>query len=111
MPKGLFSQGFCLLTDGQPHVGDIASVLRSHDFKVVKEVAGQKEWSFGGPSLVVAYRPEVNGFVEVDMVGRKWPDTMGNPTAETNAMHEVWLERSCMRFTQSKGETRPSPRP
>jgi hypothetical protein len=82
MPKGFFSQGFCFLTDGQTRVGDIASVLRRHDFSIVKEVAGQSEWAFGGPGLVVSYRPEVNGYVEVDLVGGRWPDTMGNPTTD-----------------------------
>ena len=37
-----------------------------------------KEWALSGPSLIVAYRPEVNGYVSVDIVDRPWPDHMGS---------------------------------
>jgi hypothetical protein len=39
-------------------------------------------WPFGGPALIVSYRPEVNGLISVDVVDRPWPDQMGDPKAD-----------------------------
>jgi hypothetical protein len=37
------------------------------------------DWAFGGPTVIVPFRPESNGFVAVDTVDRVWPDDMGDP--------------------------------
>jgi Domain of unknown function (DUF4261) len=82
MAKGLFTQGFCLLTNGQTAIEDIKFVLQSHGFEVVKETAAQSEWCFSGPSLVIPFLPEVNGYAAVDVVDQPWPDTMGDPKSD-----------------------------
>ena len=38
-------------------------------------------WITGYPAWVVAWRPEVNGYVTVDVVDAPWPDDMGDPGA------------------------------
>jgi hypothetical protein len=53
------------------------------DFSVVKTRAeGSTHWTFGGSSLVVAYRPDVNGYVAVDTIDHRWPDHMGDQKAD-----------------------------
>src|SRR5262245_343350 len=83
MPKGFFSQGVCLLTDGQTVLEDIRSALEERDFEIVKEAPAQKDWQFGGPAFVVAYLPKVNGFASVDVINQAWPDAMGDPKSDT----------------------------
>jgi Domain of unknown function (DUF4261) len=82
MAKGLFSQCFCLLTDGTPTLADLKSALQDKDFEIVKSAPPQKDWRFGGPTLVVAYLPEDNGYAAVDVVNHPWPDTMGDPKSD-----------------------------
>ncbi len=48
------------------------------EFDLVGEVRDSKDWEFSGPSLTVAYKPEINGYVSVDVVNQPWPDGMGN---------------------------------
>ncbi|HEY2589549.1 MAG TPA: DUF4261 domain-containing protein [Tepidisphaeraceae bacterium] len=79
MPKGFFSQGVVLLTDGRATIADVKSAIQSAGFAVVKEIAPQELWSFGGPTVLVPFRAEVNGSVMIDVVDRAWPDTMGDP--------------------------------
>src|SRR5262249_30301474 len=67
------------------------SELRSllTDFDTVKEVPASEHWEFSGPRLVIAYLPEVNGFVSVDVVDRPWPDHMGAPK-EAPTLFGAW---------------------
>lgn len=37
---------------------------------------------FGGPGVVIAFRPEVNGYAAVDVVNQSWPDAMGDPKSD-----------------------------
>src|SRR5262245_29023494 len=83
MAKGLFSQAVCLLTDGHTTIEDIKSVLQEKQFEVVKQVPEQKDWRFGGPTLIVALLPEVNGYAAVDVVNESWPDAMGDPKTDS----------------------------
>src|SRR5438034_3543744 len=82
MAKGLFTQGVCLLTNGQTTIDDVRSALEEKEFEIVKRAAPQKDWRFGGPTLVVAYLPEDNGYAAVDVVNQPWPDTMGDPKGD-----------------------------
>lgn len=82
MAKGLFSQCVCLLTDGTATIDDIKSALQENDFEIVKQAPAQSDWRFGGPTLVVAYEPEVNGYAAFDVVNQLWPDAMGDPKAD-----------------------------
>lgn len=83
MAKGLFSQSVCLLTDGQATLLEVTSALQRHSFEIVKEIRPLKQWQFGGPAVVVGYRPEVNGCAILDLVNRPWPDTMVHPESDT----------------------------
>ncbi|MDQ2731743.1 MAG: hypothetical protein M3Y56_08805, partial [Armatimonadota bacterium] len=39
-------------------------------------------FEYGGPSLLVPFRPEVNGFVSAEIVNHPWPDREGDPKTE-----------------------------
>jgi hypothetical protein len=82
MAKGIFTQGVCVLTDGTPKLDEIAAALEAIQFEIVKRSPEQKDWRFGGPTVVVDYRPEVNGYIAVDVVNQPWPDSMGDPKGD-----------------------------
>jgi hypothetical protein len=82
MPKGFFSQGVCLLTDGRTTIAEIKRALVEHEFQVAKEVPANENLCFSGPSLLVPFLPEVNGYASIDVVEQAWPDTMGNPASD-----------------------------
>lgn len=82
MPKGFFSQGVCLLTDGRTGVSDVRSAIEKAGFHIHREIAPNEHWSFGGPAVLIPYRAEVNGSVTVDVVNHPWPDTMGDPKSD-----------------------------
>ena len=75
--KGLFTQGIAVLFEQPVGLDELEAALA--DFDVVKRTDDSDEWAFGGPTLVVSFRPEVNGYVAVDTVSRAWPDEMGDP--------------------------------
>ena len=81
MPKGIFTQGVCVLLERTPSLAELEAALA--DFDIRQQLAVSEEWVFGGPTLVVAYRPESNGLVSVDIVDRQWPDHMGDAKNET----------------------------
>ncbi|MHB1556633.1 MAG: DUF4261 domain-containing protein [Isosphaeraceae bacterium] len=84
MAKGMFTQGMVLLTDGRTTIDDVKAALVQQGLDVVNELPAQEEWAFGGPSLVVPFRPQVNGYAAVDVVDHAWPDAMGD--AKANVM-------------------------
>lgn len=79
MAKGIFTQSMCLLTNGQAKMEDIRLALQAGGFEIIKEVMSKQNACFGGPTLVIPFLPEVNGYVAVDVVSESWPDTMGDP--------------------------------
>lgn len=81
MAKGLFAQCAVVLFENSVDIQTIAAALRD-DFTIVSENAPADSWEFGGPSLLIAYQPEKNGYVSVDVVHRHWPDHMGDPKAD-----------------------------
>lgn len=78
--KGFFTQAFAVLLDRPTSIDGVASVLSSFDVRRRAEAA--ESWAFGGPSLLLPYKPELNGIVAVDVVDRPWPDAMGDPKAD-----------------------------
>jgi hypothetical protein len=48
------------------------------DFKIVGRSKSTASWPIGGPSVIVSYRPDVNGYVSIDVVDQRWPDRMGD---------------------------------
>jgi hypothetical protein len=81
--KGMFTQSACVLLDQPVALDEVGAALQAFD--VVKKVEDKenKNWMFGGPSFVIAMRPEVNGYISVDAVDRPWPDHMGDPKKES----------------------------
>jgi hypothetical protein len=80
MAKGMFTQGVAILLEQSVSLDEIAECLKPYD--IVKRIDSSENWAFGGPSLTVGYRPDVNGYVAVDVVDRKWPDHMGDSKDE-----------------------------
>ena len=79
--KGLFTQGIGILLDREVTLDNVTDCLR--EYRVVKRLEASQEWPFGGPAVIVSYRPEVNGYVSVDIVNRPWPDDMGDSKTAT----------------------------
>ena len=86
--RGFYTQGISVLLDKETTLDSMADCLR--EYQVVSKREETQDWSFGGPTLVLAYRPEVNGYVSADVVNRRWPDYMGDPNlhAPRNARKE-----------------------
>ena len=80
MPKGMFTQGVCILLDRPVALDDIVSALAGFDIR--KRIDASESWAFGGPTVIVAWHPESNGLVSVDTVDQRWPDHMGDPQTE-----------------------------
>ncbi len=80
MPKGMYTQGVCILLDRAAPLEEVEAALSGADIRARHDAA--TSWAFGGPTLIVAYRPESNGFVAVDTVSERWPDHMGDPKKE-----------------------------
>jgi hypothetical protein len=80
MPKGLFTQTACVLLKGPVACEQLERALAL--FPVVGRQEAGPSWAFGGPTVTLAFRPEVNGLVAVDVVDQTWPDTMGDPQKE-----------------------------
>src|SRR5258708_28672391 len=80
MPKGFFTQSACILLSNPTSLEAIARLLS--EFRIVKRVEQPADPSLGGPALILAFRPEVNGYVNVDVRNRKWPDHMGDTKTE-----------------------------
>jgi len=78
--KGHFTQGVAVLLERPASLDEIESRLDS--FHVVARREPAEEWAMGGPTLLVEYRPQANGYLSVDVVDRPWPDHMGDPKQE-----------------------------
>lgn len=76
MPKGLFTQSACVLLSQATSLDAIAPLLS--EFQIVKRVDQTENENQSGPRLILAFRPEVNGYMTVDVRNRTWPDHMGD---------------------------------
>ena len=82
MAKGFFTQGVVVLLEKPIPLDSLTGVLG--DFEIVGREEHSDDWLMSGPSLTLAFRPEVNGFVSIDLVGQTWPDGMGDPQHEAS---------------------------
>src|SRR4029453_5302995 len=78
--KGFYTQGLAIFLGQAVTLDAIEEHLTG--FTVGNRGEGSTSWAIAGPSLVVAYRPEVNGYVSVDITDHRWPDSMGDPQSE-----------------------------
>lgn len=81
MAKGFFTQGVAVLFEKAPSRAALRAALEPA-FEIAREDDGGDGWAHGSDGLIVTYRPDVNGYVNVDVVHRPWPDHMGDPTKE-----------------------------
>jgi len=82
--KRFYTQGLAILLRQAVTLDAIEELLT--DFTVVKRTEASTIWTIAGPTLLLAYRPEVNGYVSVDVVDHCWPDRMGDPETDP----DVW---------------------
>jgi hypothetical protein len=78
--KRFFTQGACVLLS-RPATLDEVGLLLS-EFPIAKRIEQGTTLEMLGPSFTVAFRPEVNGYLTVDVQERPWPDHMGDPQRE-----------------------------
>lgn len=80
MPRGFFTQTVCILLSRSTDLAEVEPLLG--EYRISKRVDASESAELAGPTLIVPFRPEVNGYVCVDLQGQRWPDHMGDPKAE-----------------------------
>jgi hypothetical protein len=86
--KGFFTQCVCILLEKEVPLSEIESAL-SHLEVARRDVQTGSSW-MSSDSLIIPFRPEVNGFMILDVVGQKWPDHMGDPK-KVPELFAAWL--------------------
>ena len=76
MPNRFFTQSASVLLSKATSLDAIVPLLS--EFVIAKRTDNILDPELSGPSLVLAFRPEVNGYVSVDIRNKKWPDDMGD---------------------------------
>jgi len=79
--KGSFTQGVAVLLERAVDVPDLREYLRA--FEIARTIERSGDSWMGAPGLTIAMRPEVNGYVVVDVIDRPWPDAMGDPKQDS----------------------------
>lgn len=91
MAKGFFTQGATLLTNGHTTLNQVRDALRQQGFDIInEEFPAREEWAFGGPTVIIRFLPQVNGYAIVDLVNGTWPDGMGDPKSDPSTF-SAWL--------------------
>jgi Domain of unknown function (DUF4261) len=85
--KGFFSQGLVVLLSKPVALEEIEELIDGHG--ELSRKPASESWEISGPTILVPYRPEVNGYVSLDLVDRAWPDEMGHPQ-ETPILFGSW---------------------
>jgi len=86
MAKGLFTQGICVLLEHAVDLSKIESSLSGF------EIVGRHEASSAEDptcTLVLRFRPEVEGHILVSLSPNPWPDDMGDPE-DTPELFVAW---------------------
>jgi len=86
MPKGFFTQAAYVLFPGAVSVEALDGSLRRYGVSKVQsaEAAVDGGWMGGFASVLVPFRPEVNGYIAVSAIGRRYPDGMGDPKTDVD---------------------------
>ncbi len=103
--KGHYTAGVCVLFDQSVDIQDVIRALRDFDLVGRAEDPDPEKWMFGGPSVAIGYRPEVNGLVVVDAVNHPWPDNMGDPKSGQQ-LFGAWMLGHLGPFTFPDGLSR-----
>jgi hypothetical protein len=99
--KGFFTASACVLFERAVAFEQLEDALTG--FEIVKRVPPEvTNPVFGGPTLIVAFRPDINGYVAVDTVDKPWPDHMGDPKTEA-MLFGAWTTGHLGPFTFPEG--------
>jgi hypothetical protein len=81
MPKGFFTQAAYLLLEQAFPVATLQRALQRHDVLRAHEAVGgaNSGWMGGFANVLLPLRREVNGYLTVDLIERRYPDGMGDP--------------------------------
>jgi hypothetical protein len=74
--KDFFTACACVLFDRDPGLDPVAVALTAAGHEVALRLEAHEHWQFSGPSLFVAFRPEVFGYARIDLIDRPWPDDL-----------------------------------
>jgi len=78
MPAGMYMQAVAVLLKEKVTRDQVEAALK--DYQILKRVDAEKgKTHFSRDTLILPYRPEVNGLVSVSLYPHPWPDTMGDP--------------------------------
>ena len=105
--KGHYTACVCDLFDHDITIEEITEALASFDIVGRAEDPDPEAWMFGGPSIAIAYRPEAQGLVVVDVVNQPWPDPMGDPKKDPK-LFGAWMLGHFGPFTFPDGLSRAS---
>lgn len=85
--KGYFTQGVAVLLKAPLELAQLKSYLDG--FELVETREASASWQMAGPSLILEYRPELDGHIQIDLVDKPWPDSMGGMN-EDPALFAAW---------------------
>jgi hypothetical protein len=80
MPRGKFTQCFCVLLKETVTLDAVLEALKS--FTIRGTQTRGEPWPLGASTINVEFRPEVNGIAQIDIIDERWPDSMGDPKKE-----------------------------
>ncbi|MBC8035871.1 MAG: DUF4261 domain-containing protein [Rhizobiales bacterium] len=78
--KGKFTQCVVILAHNPIPLAELKPLFVKFPF--LRELPAAENWEISSENAVIAYRPEVNGYVSLDTVPHSWPDHMGSPKEE-----------------------------
>lgn len=85
MARGLFSQGAFVLFERAPTMDDVERVL-APILRGRRDPRQGGGWIGGFDRLVHAFDPALNGSLVVDAIDRSYPDDMGDPNGDADAV-------------------------
>lgn len=99
--KGFSTASVCVLFERTVAFEQLDGALTG--FEIVKRIPPEvTNPVVGGPKPIIAFRPDINGYVAVDTVDKPWPDHIGDP--KTPAMlFGAWATGHLGPFTFPKG--------